>query len=51
MRYLNSILASGDIKKIDEVFRNSTGITKIAYNIYAQASEIVFVESLVFAQY
>ena len=41
MRYLNSILASGDIKKIDEVFRNSTGITKIAYNIYAQASDTI----------
>lgn len=41
MRYLNSILASGDIKKIDEVFKNSTGITKIAYNIYAQASDTI----------
>lgn len=41
MRYLNSILASGDIKRIDEVFRNSTGITKIAYNIYAQASDVI----------
>ena len=41
MRYLNSILASGDIKKIDEVFRHSTGITKIAYNIYAQASDTI----------
>ncbi len=41
MRYLNSILASGDIKKIDEVFEHSTGITKIAYNIYAQASDTI----------
>ena len=41
MRYLNSILASGDIKKVDEVFKHSTGITKIAYNIYAQASETI----------
>ena len=41
MRYLNSILASGDINKIDDVFRNSTGITKIAYNIYAQASDTI----------
>lgn len=41
MRYLNSILASGDIKKIDEVFRHFTGITKIAYNIYAQASDAI----------
>lgn len=41
MRYLNSILASGDIKKVDEVFKHSTGITKIAYNIYAQASDTI----------
>lgn len=41
MRYLNSILASGDIKKIDEVFSHSKGITKIAYNIYAQASDTI----------
>lgn len=41
MRYLNSILASGDIEKIDEVFKNSKGITKIAYNIYAQASDTI----------
>lgn len=41
MRYLNSILASGDIKKIDDIFKNSTGITKIAYNIYAQASDTI----------
>ena len=31
----------GDIKKIDEVFRHSTGITKIAYNIYAPASDAI----------
>ena len=31
----------GDINKIDEVFKNSTGITKIAYNIYAQASDTI----------
>ena len=41
MRYLNSILASGDIKKIDDVFKNSTGVTRIAYNIYAQASDTI----------
>lgn len=41
MRYLNSILASGDIKKIDEIFSHSKGITKIAYNIYAQASDTI----------
>ena len=39
MRYLNSILASGNISKIDEVFEHSRGITKMAYNLYAQASE------------
>ncbi len=31
----------GDIKKIDKVFEHSTGITKIAYNIYAQASDTI----------
>ena len=31
----------GDIKKIDEIFSHSTGITKIAYNIYAQASDTI----------
>lgn len=41
MRYLNSILASGDIKMVDEVFKHSKGITKIAYNIYAQASDVI----------
>ncbi len=41
MRYLNSILASGDIKKIDEVFKSSRGITKIAYNVYCQATEAI----------
>lgn len=41
MRYLNSILASGDINRIDEIFKNSKGITKIAYNIYAQASDSI----------
>lgn len=41
MRYLNSIISSGDINKIDEVFEHSTGITKIAYNIYAQASDTI----------
>ena len=31
----------GNINRIDEVFKNSTGITKIAYNIYAQASDSI----------
>ena len=39
MGYIYSILASGDIKKIDRVFQNSKKITKMAYNIYAQASD------------
>lgn len=39
MGYIYSILASGDIKKIDRVFQNSKEITKMAYNIYAQASD------------
>lgn len=39
MEYLYSIISSGDIKKIDRVFQASKGVTKIAYNIYAQASD------------
>lgn len=41
MRYLYSIISSGDIKKVDRVFQNSKGITKIAYNIYAQATDTI----------
>lgn len=41
MEYLYSIISSGDIKKIDRVFQNSKGITKIAYNIYAQATDTI----------
>lgn len=41
MRYLYSIISSGDIKKVDKVFQNSKGITKIAYNIYAQATDTI----------
>ena len=41
MGYLYSIISSGDIKKIDKVFQHSKGITKIAYNIYAQATETI----------
>lgn len=41
MKYLYSILSSGDIKKIDRVFQNSKDETKIAYNIYAQATDTI----------
>lgn len=41
MEYLYSIISSGDIKKIDMVFQKSRGITKIAYNIYAQATDSI----------
>lgn len=41
MEYLYSIISSGDIKKVDRVFQNSKGITKIAYNIYAQATDTI----------
>ena len=41
MEYLYSIISSGDIKKVDMVFQKSKGITKIAYNIYAQATDSI----------
>lgn len=41
MGYLYSILASGNLKTVDEVFKNSKGATKASYNIYAQATDIV----------
>ena len=41
MGYLYSILASGDLKTVDNVFKNSKGATKASYNIYAQATDIV----------
>lgn len=41
MKYLYSIIASGDINKIDRVFQNSKGITRLAYNIYAQATDTI----------
>lgn len=41
MGYLYSILASGDLKTVDEVFKNSKGATKASYNIYAQATDVV----------
>lgn len=41
MGYLYSILSSGDIKKVDRVFSKSKNKTKIAYNIYAQATDVI----------
>ena len=41
MGYLYSILASGDLKTVDEVFKYSKGATKASYNIYAQATDVV----------
>lgn len=41
MGYLYSILASGDLKTVDNVFKNSKGATKASYNIYKQATEAV----------
>ena len=41
MKYLYSIISSGDIIIVDRVFQNSKGITKIAYNIYAQATDTI----------
>lgn len=41
MGYLYSILASGDLKTVDEVFKYSRGATKASYNIYAQATDVV----------
>ena len=41
MEYLYSIISSGDIKKVDTVFQKSKGITKMAYNIYAQATDSI----------
>ena len=41
MRYLYSILASGNLKNVDAVFTDSKGATKASYNIYAQATDIV----------
>ena len=41
MAYLYSILASGDLKSVDTVFKHSKGATKASYNIYAQATDVV----------
>lgn len=39
--YIYDKLASGNIKQIDNLFIDTDGPTKLAYNIYAQATDIV----------
>lgn len=39
--YIYDCLASGNIKQIDNMFFNTEGPTKLSYNIYAQATDIV----------
>jgi len=41
MGYLYSLLASGNLDTVDEVFKSSKGPTRAAYNIYAQATDVV----------
>lgn len=41
MGFIYDILASGNIKKIDNLFINTSGPTRLSYNIYAQATDIV----------
>lgn len=39
--YIYDRLASGNIKAIDNLFVDTDGPTKLSYNIYAQATDIV----------
>ena len=39
--FIYDILASGNIKQIDNIFFNTSGPTRLSYNIYAQATDIV----------
>lgn len=39
--YIYDCLASGNIKQIDKLFMDTSGPTKLSYNIYAQATDIV----------
>ena len=39
--FIYDALASGNIKQIDKLFFNTSGPTKLSYNIYAQATDIV----------
>ena len=41
MGFIYDCLASGNIKQIDNIFFDTEGPTKLAYNIYAQATDIV----------
>lgn len=41
MGFIYDCLASGNIKQIDNLFFDTEGSTKLAYNIYAQATDIV----------
>jgi len=39
--FIYDALASGNIKKIDDLFIETSGPTRLSYNIYAQATDIV----------
>ena len=39
--FIYDILASGNIKEIDKIFYDTSGPTRLSYNIYAQATDIV----------
>lgn len=41
MGFIYDTLASGNIKQIDKLFFNTEGPTRLSYNIYAQATDIV----------
>ena len=41
MGFIYDALASGNIKQIDNIFFNTSGPTRLSYNIYAQATDIV----------
>ena len=39
--FIYDVLASGNIKQIDKLFFDTSGPTRLSYNIYAQATDIV----------
>ena len=41
MGFIYDVLASGNIKRIDNLFEETSGPTKLSFNIYAQATDIV----------
>lgn len=41
LAYIYDCLASGNIKEIDNIFADTEGSTRLSYNIYAQATDIV----------